>query len=132
MESLVKLDSKGRILIPISFRKKMGIRPDSELILFHGKERNGIKVMPICDKSATKCTVTLSDSPGGLSGVMGVLEMLNVGVLMSESRNFMGNGASEWTFVLDTSQASDETKMLKDRLTGLEGVKSVNLMDKKE
>ncbi len=127
MESMVKLDSKGRILIPINLRKKMGIVPDNELILMPGKIGKVVRIMPICNENAAKCTVMLSNSPGGLSNVMGVLEMLNVSVLLSKSRNFIGNGTSEWTFILDTSQSTEEPKMLEERLATLESVKSATI-----
>jgi bifunctional DNA-binding transcriptional regulator/antitoxin component of YhaV-PrlF toxin-antitoxin module len=131
MESVVKLDSKGRILIPISFRKKLRIRADTELVLLPGEKMRELRMMPLCDQTAAKCRLLLTDSPQGLTNVMEVLEMLNVGVLMSESRSLMGNGTSEWTFVLDTSKSNEGHKDIESRLLSLNGVKSASLMNKK-
>lgn len=130
MESVVKLDSKGRILIPVSFRKKLGISSDTELVLMRGERKKEVRMMPLSDQTAAKCTVLLSNSPGSLTDVMEVLDMLNVGVLMSESRNLMGNGTSEWTFVLDTSKSKEQIKDIQSRLDSLNGVKSANFSKK--
>lgn len=126
MESVVKLDSKGRILIPVSFRKKLRISPDTELVLLHGDRKNEVRMMPLSDQTAAKCKVLLSNGPGNLTNVMEVLDMLNVGVLMSESRSLMGNGTSEWTFVLDTSKSNEQNKDIQSRLESLSGVKSAS------
>ena len=130
MQNLIKIDSKGRILIPAGFRKKLGIKPDSELVIIPGKEGRGVSIMPISDKNAAKCTVRIKDSMRGLSNVMEVMDMLNVGVLMSQSKNLMGNGTSEWTFILDTSKSNGESEKLEDRLSNLDCVKSVIMPDK--
>lgn len=130
MESVVKLDSKGRILIPVSFRKKLGISSETELVLMHSEKKKEVRMMPLSDQTAAKCTVLLSNSPGSLTNVMEVLDMLNVGVLMSESRNLMGNGTSEWTFVLDTSKSKEQIKDIESRLDSLNGVKSANFAKK--
>ena len=126
MESVVKLDSKGRILIPASFRKKLRIRSDTELVLMQGDRKNEVRMMPLSDQTAAKCKILLSNGPGNLTNVMEVLDMLNVGVLMSESRNLMGNGTSEWTFVLDTSKSNEQNKDIQIRLESLSGVKSAS------
>ena len=130
MKSVVKLDSKGRILIPVSFRKKLGISSDTELVLMQGEMNKEVRIMPLSDQTAAKCTVLMSNGPGSLTNVMEVLDMLNVGVLMSESRNLMGNGTSEWTFVLDTSKSKEQNKNIQSRLESLDGVKSANFLKK--
>lgn len=130
MESLVKLDSKGRVLIPISYRKKLGISSDTELVLMHGERNNEVRIMPLSDQTTAKCTVLMSNGLGSLTNVMEVLDMLNVGVIMSESRNLMGNGTSEWTFVLDTSKSDGQKKDIKSRLESISGVKSADFSNK--
>lgn len=130
MESLVKLDSKGRILIPINFRKKLGINSDTELVLMHGERNKEVRIMPLSDQATAKCTVLMSNGPGSLTNVMEVLDVLNVGVLMSESRNLLGNGTSEWTFVLDTSKSDGQNKDIKSRLESINGVKSADFSKK--
>ncbi|MBN2331358.1 MAG: hypothetical protein JXC85_06085 [Candidatus Aenigmarchaeota archaeon] len=131
MESVVKLDSKGRILIPASFRKKLGIGADTELVLMHGERDDEVRILPISDQAAAKCTVMLNNGPGNLTNVMEVLDMLNVGVLLSESRNLAGNGMSEWTFVLDTSKSKEQNDDIQSRLKSLDGVISA-VFSKKE
>ncbi len=131
MESIVKLDSKGRILIPAKFRRDIGIKPFTELILMPGKKGKSVSMMPLREENAARCTLMMSDSHSGLSNVMEVLEMLNIGVLMSESRNLAGNGTSEWTFILDTSRSSEGSDILLDRLSELKSVKSASIDGKR-
>ena len=112
MESLVKVDSKGRMLIPSSLRKKLRINNGTEMVLMHGKEDNLLRIMPLSNGKIVKCSVSVSNSPGSLSSVMEMLEMLNAGVMMSESRKFMGKDVSEWTFILDVSKLSGQPEAL--------------------
>ena len=130
MQNLIKIDSKGRILIPASVRKKLDIRVDSELVLIPGKDGKGVSMMPISDRNAAKCKVEISDSMRGLSNVMEVMDLLNVGVLMSQSSNLTGNGTSEWTFILDTSKSESDIQKLEERLSALSCVKSVSVPGK--
>jgi AbrB family looped-hinge helix DNA binding protein len=130
MQNRIKIDSKGRVLIPASVRKKMGIQPDTELVLMPRKDGKGVSIMPISDKNAARCTVQISNSMRGLSNVMEVMEMLNVGVLMSQSRNLMGDGTSEWTFILDTTKSGGGSSELEERLSALACVKSVSMPSK--
>ena len=127
MENVVKVDSKGRILIPARLRKKMGIETDSELVVIKSEEEKQLRIMPLSNGKTVKCRVSVSDSPGGLLSVMELLEMLNVNVLMSESVNFMGNGTSEWMFILDISQLNKKPAVLQERLSTLGSVKSVSV-----
>jgi len=127
MESLVRVDSKGRMLIPSSMRKKLRINNGTELVLMHGKEDNLLRIMPLSNGKIVKCSVSVSNSPGSLSSVMEMLEMLNAGVMMSESRKFMGKDVSEWTFILDVSKLSGQPEALEEKLSMLECVKSVDI-----
>jgi AbrB family looped-hinge helix DNA binding protein len=127
MESLVKVDSKGRMLIPSSMRKKLRINNGTELVLMHGKEDNLLRIMPLSNGKIVKCSVSVSNSPGSLSSVMEMLEMLNAGVMMSESRKFIGKDVSEWTFILDVSKLSGQPEALEEKLSMLECVKSVDI-----
>jgi len=127
MRSMARIDSKGRVLIPSGLRKKMGISKDTELAILHSGGDNHLKVMPLSAGRMVRCSVSLNNSPGSLSSMMDMLELMNVSVLMSESRNFSGNGTSEWSFILDVSRLGNggAKKDLEGRLSALDCIKSV-------
>jgi AbrB family looped-hinge helix DNA binding protein len=127
---MAKVDSKGRVLIPISIRKKMGIDEGTELILIPSDEKKEARILPLNNGRTQKCSVVMTNQPRSMSNVMEVLDMMNINILMSESRNLLGNGSSEWTFILDTSELTTKPGSIEERLSRLEGVKSVNIKGK--
>jgi len=127
MESFTKVDSKGRVLIPVSIRKMLKIKNGAELMVSMGAGETHVTAVPIASSGTAECRMALSNAPGKLSGVMDLLDSLNVGVVMSQSRNLSGNGTSEWSFLLDISNLRGEPSLLEERLSVLEGVKSINM-----
>ena len=127
MESVVKLDSKGRALVPIRLRKMMGIREGSELVLIPDKDVKGARILPLNNGKTSECRILMTDQPDGISSVMQLLDVMNISILMSESRNLLGNGASEWTFILDTSRLTEKPEIIEERLMKLDGVKSASI-----
>ncbi len=127
MESFTKVDSKGRVLIPAFIRKRMKIGTGAELVMSMGAGESHVTAIPLAGGGTAECRMALSNAPGRLSGVMELLDSLNVGVVMSQSRNLTGNGTSEWSFLLDVSNLRGEPSLLQEKLSVLDGVKSLNV-----
>lgn len=125
MESVVKLDTKGRILIPQEIRETLSIRSGSEIILIPEGKIKKVKAVPLSIENVARCEVKVSNDEGGLSNVMRLLEMLNIGVLMSESKNLLDSGFSDWSLLLDVSQTKEKPSIIKERLTMLSSVTKV-------
>ena len=85
--NIARIDSKGRISIPLLLRKRMGLNHGSEFMI-KTKGRGEIVVMPIPD-TGKKFEVTVSDS-NQLKDVMGFLAKNKINIFSSESKNFGG------------------------------------------
>lgn len=131
MESsnIVKVDSKGRILIPVQFRDNMGVAEGTEMIIVPDKENNHFKILPISKDCTAELRLLLGDMPASLASVADALAANSIDILVSESRS-MGNGLTEWRIVVDTPDKSGGVETLKDVMSNINGVKSLDIVRK--
>ena len=131
MESsnIVKVDSKGRILIPVQFRENMGVGEGTEMIIVPDQNENHFKILPISKDCTAELRLMLGNMPASLASVADALAANSFDILVSESRS-MGNGLTEWRIVVDTADKSSGVDALKDVVTGISGVKSLDIVRK--
>jgi AbrB family looped-hinge helix DNA binding protein len=127
MDSIVKVDSKGRVLIPSGVRRSMKIQDGSELILMNAKDQKHISMMPLSKEKTVKLSISVTNSECRVSTLLEMLDSLNAGVLVSESRNLVSQGTTEWTFILDTTKMTSEPKFIREKLSALGYVKTVEM-----
>ncbi|MEM2739859.1 MAG: ACT domain-containing protein [Candidatus Bathyarchaeia archaeon] len=100
---IVKLDGKGRILVPIDIRRILGLREGMYLLMVADSERSEIRLTPFVDSRAklARITVGLKDTPGALARIAGILAGIGVDLLFSESRTIRRGEEAEWIAVAD-------------------------------
>ena len=88
MSELIRLDSKGRVLIPQSVREALGFREGMYLMLIADLDRGEVLLTPFADPEARlmEFRIRLTDVPGALARVANVLADANVDLLHTESR----------------------------------------------
>ncbi len=112
---IAKLDSKGRILIPASFRAALRLGEDSE-VLAHLDEMNAaITLTPVGGQGLVSMTIGLSDAPGSLARTAKVLADEGVDLVSSESRSMHRGQNAEWR-VLASADSLGDLARLKRRL----------------
>ena len=131
MESsnIVKVDSKGRILLPVQFRDNMGVAEGTEMIIVPDEDGGHFKILPISKDATAELRLLLGDMPASLALVADALAANSFDILVSESRN-MGNGLTEWRIVVDTADQKSGVEALKDVVSNIEGVKSLDVVRK--
>lgn len=115
---VVKLDSKGRILIPIDIRKTLGLREGMYLLLVADSERNEVRLTPFIDSGVklARITVGLKDAPGALARIAGILAEIGVDLLFSESRTIRRGEEAEWIAVADLTNCNLDLDTMKEKL----------------
>jgi AbrB family looped-hinge helix DNA binding protein len=114
----VKLDGKGRILIPIDVRKTLGLREGMYLLLVADSERNEVRLTPFIDSGLklARITVGLKDAPGALARIAGILAEIGVDLLFSESRTIRRGEEAEWIAVADLTNCNLDPDTMKEKL----------------
>lgn len=115
---VVKLDGKGRILIPIDVRKTLGLREGMYLLLVADSERNEVRLTPFIDSGLklARITVGLKDAPGALARIAGILAEIGVDLLFSESRTIRRGEEAEWIAVADLTNCNLDPDTMKEKL----------------
>ena len=118
MSELIRLDSKGRVLIPQSVREALGFREGMYLMLIADLDRGEVLLTPFADPEARlmEFRIKLTDVPGALARVANVLADANVDLLHTESRTIRRGEYAEWIAVADVSKCSVDMDVLKERI----------------
>lgn len=116
----VKVDSKGRVIVPNSFREALGIKAGENIEAQLDKENERIILFPI-QKATKKLVITFGDLPGSLARVAAILARNRVDLVHTASRSLKRGQEAEWAVIADFSKA--ETGRLKAELRAERGVK---------
>ena len=117
----VKVDSKGRIIVPNSFREALGIKAGGNIEAHLDKGNDRIMLFPI-EKATRKLVVLFGDVPGSLAKVAAILARNKVDLVYTSSRSMKRRQEAEWEIIADFSKA--ELGKLKSDLKEEKSVKS--------
>jgi len=107
-----RVDSKGRIVIPDSFRKSLGIREGEKIVIELDKQNERMLLFPI-EKSTKKLEITITDIPGSLAKAAQILFTNKVDLVYTESRSTKRSEEAVWVVVANFSRVN-MAKLKKD------------------
>ena len=111
--NIVKLDSKGRILIPYHIRELLDVDPGSEFVVI--SNYNGeIKLLPLIAGNTIEMRILLEDKPGNLSELTQVLAKANINIILSQLKVLERGHLAEWHAIADVSDCANPKHVNKD------------------
>lgn len=118
ISGIVKVDSRGRILIPSTVRAGVGLAKGMYVMIHADTERREIKVVPLAGPKAKLVSfrMVISDVPGALAKVASIMAKHGVDLLASQSRTLERGRTAEWAAVGDVSGCKISLKSLKEAL----------------
>lgn len=122
--NVVKVDSKGRIIIPFHIRDYLGLNEGTELLIINDEKRE-LRVLPLLE-NASGITVTMTDVPGSLSSILNVLAKNSVDIITSLSKTLQKGKAAQWEAIVDVSKCRNAKRLERD-LKKLKTVKKVSV-----
>ncbi len=128
--NIVKLDSKGRVLIPIHIRNMLKADSGTEVVIIPDKDNGHMKVLPLVNGRTAEIKLLLKDLPGSLANIANILSEYDIDIIMSESRTLARGQLAEWDVIVDTSNFNNGFENLKGRLLNSELVKNVEVVRK--
>ena len=123
--NVVKLDSKGRIILPFHIRDYLGLKEGIELLVANN-EKKELKIFPLINGKSAEIRIMIQDKPGSVTKLLSVLERCKVNILMSSSKTLEIGELAEWSAVIDLSSNGDIKKIEKE-LKSLDVVKKVEI-----
>ncbi|MCD6229558.1 MAG: hypothetical protein J7K00_02030 [Candidatus Diapherotrites archaeon] len=101
----LKLDSKGRIIIPKDIRDSLGLTEDSTLMLSADFEKGIMELYAFPENARIeRFSLKLSDVKGSLARVASEFSKQGIDLLKTESRFVLRENLAEWDVVADTSK----------------------------
>ena len=119
--NVVRVDSKGRIIVPFHIREYLNLKEGTELIVSNNGKKE-IRIFPL-NSSTANVYITFNDSPGSLAQLLGVISKHKVDILMSMSKTVIKGKTAEWMAIIDTTKC--EPKKLEKDMKALNNVRSV-------
>jgi len=123
---IVKVDSKGRILIPVNIRNNLEIDEGTEIIVVPEMGEGHFKIMPISRNTTAELKVMLGGSPSALASVADALSANAFNIIISESKR-IARELTEWKIIVDLPDNNGSIDTLRDVLTNVEDVKSIDV-----
>ena len=127
--NLVKLDSKGRILVPFHVRNQLELDDGMELVVV-GNEKKEIKIFPLVKGKAATIHVMFSDVPGSLSKILNLISDNGVDIITSVSRTLEKGELAEWSAIVDISNCNGGFKKIEGHLSKMKVVKKIEVEEK--
>jgi AbrB family looped-hinge helix DNA binding protein len=129
ISNVVKIDKKGRILIPRPLRDTIGITEEMYVVLSADPEGRKITISPLAGPKAelVEIKIGMPDTPGSLAKIAKVLADTNVDLLASESRTLERGKLAEWRITADVSKKSCNLKDIEKRLIEKGGAKKAEM-----
>lgn len=104
---IVRVDSKGRIIIPAGFRRYLRLKPDSEVLVNLDVENSQLTITPSAELKLVSMKIGISDTPGSLAKIAKALADEGVDLVSSESRSVARGKSAEWRVTCSAESVKD-------------------------
>ena len=127
IKEIVKVDSKGRITIPLTIREALDIREGMTVLLIADREKKEIIVSPIPERAKlVELTVRVEDRPGVLAEITRFLAEKGVDIIATRCIVIRRGELGECYMVVDLSRSLiTQPRELEELLSKLEPVKEI-------
>ena len=118
MNTIIKLDTRGRLVIPSEFRETLDLKKGDNVLISLDSKTNNITISPIYSKTwnLIKMELTFGDKPGSLAKIASKLAELKVDLIMTESKSYERGAKARWDIIADISKTDNSIKQIKKEL----------------
>ena len=130
MNSIVRLDTRGRLVIPNEFRENLDLKEGDEVIISLDTKTKTLTINPIYGKPSNLVTIEIEfgDTPGCLAKIAQKIADLNIDLVMTESKSSQRGKKARWNIIGDISNSPYSLNTIKQRMlqSGLVESLSIN------
>lgn len=127
IEELVKVDSKGRVTIPMAVREILDIREGMYLLIVADKDKKELKLLPIpVAAKLIRIRLVVEDRPGVLAELTKFLAQHNIDIISTRCTVLKREELGECEMIVDLAKSEwGEPGIVADEIKKLEPVKNV-------
>ena len=134
MNSIIRLDTRGRLVIPNEFRESLDLKEGDNILLSLDSKTNTITISPIYGKTKdlVQIQIEFGDTPGCLAKIAKKIADLKIDLVMTESKSSQRGKKARWEIIADISQTNFSINEIKQKIlqTGFVESMSINLISR--
>lgn len=130
---ILKLDKRGRIVIPRIMRKSLGLTDSSQLMAISDSDTKEIRIIPlqlVDDQIYIKLKITIPDQSGSLARIANAFGNHNISLVYGETVIVKKGVEAEWT-VIAPQKPDLSLEKLKEILMNEGGATKVQILESK-
>jgi len=130
MNSIIPLDTRGRLVIPNEFREALALKEGDEVLLSLDRKTDTLIISPIYGKPTdlVKLELEFGDAPGCLAKIAKKIAELKIDLIMTESKSSQRGKKARWDIIADISKSPNSINQIKQFLLQSGFVESINIM----
>ena len=129
MNSIIRLDTRGRLVIPNEFREALDLKEGDEVLLGIDTKTNTLIISPIYGKqnNLVKIEIEFNDTLGSLAKIAETLARINIDLVMTESKSFQRGKKARWFIIADITKCLYGINEIKKTLLQNQSVDTVSI-----
>ncbi|MBS3069708.1 hypothetical protein J4441_05065 [Candidatus Micrarchaeota archaeon] len=127
--SIGRIDERGRLIVPASFREMLNLKPNSNVLLLLDDENKTVSIVPFAamGEELHHLRLEMADAPGTLSKILLLLAKEGADLIWSESASRMRGQSATYEALLDFTCCKKKPAMLEKLLLSQKLAKSVQI-----
>lgn len=118
MNSIIKLDTRGRLVIPNEFRETLNLKEGDEVLLSLDTKTDTLVINPIYGSPTelVKIDIEFGDTPGCLAKIAKKIADMSIDLIVTESKSSQRGKKARWNIIADISKSSYKINEIKQLL----------------
>jgi len=118
MNSIIRLDTRGRLVIPNEFRESLNLKEGDEVLMSLDQKTDTLIISPIYGdpKDLVRMEIEFGDYPGCLAKIAKELSDLKIDLIMTEYKSSQRGKKARWDIIADISNCSSSVNEIKQKL----------------
>ena len=118
MNSIIRLDTRGRLVIPNEFRETLNLKEGDEVLMSLDSKTDTLVISPIYGeaKDLVRIEIEFGDTPGCLAKIAQKIASMKIDLVMTESKSSQRGKKARWDIIGDISNCSSSVSKIKQVL----------------